>query len=215
MTLPAIFSSVTSAALSKAEIDFFIKGYVDGSIHDYQASALCMAIFFQGMNERETADLTLAMAHSGDTVDLSRFGDLTVDKHSTGGVGDKTTLIVAPIVSSLGCVMAKMSGRGLGHTGGTVDKLEAFDGFRTDLSVAEFEKIVNETGIAYYDSRQNAIVYLNTDLLEIQRIPLPDTVDKNILLSPNWDTVYFCSDDAIHALDLRDVSQGLFKRLLR
>ncbi len=135
-------------ALSKEEIEFFIKGYVDGSIHDYQASALCMAIFFQGMDERETADLTLAMAHSGDTVDLSRFGALTVDKHSTGGVGDKTTLIVAPIVSSLGCVMAKMSGRGLGHTGGTIDKLESIEGFNTALSPEEFFSQVEKNGVA-------------------------------------------------------------------
>ena len=96
--------------LSREEIDFFIKGYVDGSIPDYQASALCMAIFYTGMTEKETADLTLAMAASGDTVDLSRFKNLTADKHSTGGVGDKTTLIVAPICASLGCIMAKMSG---------------------------------------------------------------------------------------------------------
>ena len=135
-------------ALSREEIEFFIKGYVDGSIHDYQASALCMAIFFQGMDERETADLTLAMAHSGDTVDLSRFGNLTVDKHSTGGVGDKTTLIVAPIVSSLGCVMAKMSGRGVGHTGGTIDKLESIEGFDTALSPEEFFGQVEKTGVA-------------------------------------------------------------------
>ena len=134
--------------LSKEEIEFFIKGYVDGSIHDYQASALCMAIFFQGMDERETADLTLAMAHSGDTVDLSRFGKLTVDKHSTGGVGDKTTLIVAPIVSSLGCVMAKMSGRGLGHTGGTIDKLESIEGFNTALSPDAFFAQVEKNGVA-------------------------------------------------------------------
>ena len=107
-----------------------------------------MAIFFQGMNERETADLTLAMAYSGDTVDLSRFGDLTVDKHSTGGVGDKTTLIVAPIVSSLGCVMAKMSGRGLGHTGGTIDKLESIEGFNTALSPEEFFSQVEKNGVA-------------------------------------------------------------------
>ena len=112
-------------ALSKEEIDFFIKGYVDGSIPDYQASAFCMAVFYSGMTEEETASLTLSMAHSGDTVDLSRFGTLSADKHSTGGVGDKTTLIVAPICASLGCVMAKMSGRGLGHTGGTIDKLES------------------------------------------------------------------------------------------
>lgn len=134
--------------LTQQEIDFFIKGYVDGSIPDYQASALCMAIFYSGMNERETADLTLAMAHSGDTVDLSRFGRLTADKHSTGGVGDKTTLIVAPIVASLGCIMAKMSGRGLGHTGGTIDKLESIEGFNTALSPEAFFSQVEKTGLA-------------------------------------------------------------------
>lgn len=134
--------------LTTSEINFFIKGYVDGTIPDYQASALCMAIFYMGMTERETADLTTAMAESGDTVDLSRFGKSTVDKHSTGGVGDKTTLIVAPIVSSLGCVMAKMSGRGLGHTGGTVDKLESIEGFNTALTPEEFFSQVEKIGVA-------------------------------------------------------------------
>ena len=134
--------------LSKAEIDFFIKGYVDGSIPDYQASALCMAIFYSGMTEEETAALTLAMANSGDTVDLSRFGNNTADKHSTGGVGDKTTLIVAPIAASLGCIMAKMSGRGLGHTGGTIDKLESIEGFNTALTPEEFFSTVEKTGLA-------------------------------------------------------------------
>ena len=135
-------------ALSKEEIDFFIKGYVDGSIPDYQTSAFCMAVFYSGMTEEETASLTLSMAHSGDTVDLSRFGTLSADKHSTGGVGDKTTLIVAPICASLGCVMAKMSGRGLGHTGGTIDKLESIEGFNTALSPEEFFTQVEKTGIA-------------------------------------------------------------------
>ena len=134
--------------LSSAEIEFFIKGYVDGSIPDYQASALCMAIFYKGMTERETADLTLFMANSGDTVDLSVFGNTTVDKHSTGGVGDKTTLIVAPVVASLGCTMAKMSGRGLGHTGGTIDKLESIEGFNTELTSEEFFKTVEKAGLA-------------------------------------------------------------------
>ena len=134
--------------LTKEEIEFFVKGYTDGSIPDYQASALAMAIFFNGMTEKETAFLTLAMAESGDTVDLSKFGNLTVDKHSTGGVGDKTTLIVAPIVASLGCIIAKMSGRGLGHTGGTVDKLESIDGFNTSLSPEEFFTQVKNTNIA-------------------------------------------------------------------
>ncbi len=134
--------------LSTQEIDFFIKGYVEGTIPDYQASALCMAIFYKGMTPKESADLTLAMANSGDKVDLSCFGDLTVDKHSTGGVGDKTTLIVAPIVASLGCVIAKMSGRGLGHTGGTIDKLESIDGFNSALSPEEFFEAVKKTGVA-------------------------------------------------------------------
>ncbi len=135
-------------SLTKEEIDFFIKGYVDGSIPDYQASAFCMAVFYKGMTEEETANLTMAMANSGDTVDLSRFGTLSADKHSTGGVGDKTTLIVAPICASLGCVMAKMSGRGLGHTGGTIDKLESIDGFNTALSPEEFFAQVEKIGIA-------------------------------------------------------------------
>ena len=134
--------------LTKEEIEFFVKGYTDGSIPDYQASALTMAIFFNGMTEKETAALTLAMAESGDTVDLSIFGDKTVDKHSTGGVGDKTTLIVAPIVASVGCIIAKMSGRGLGHTGGTVDKLEAIEGFNTSLTNDEFFTQVKNIGIA-------------------------------------------------------------------
>ncbi len=134
--------------LSKEEIDFFINGYVDGSIPDYQASALCMAIFYKGMTEEETANLTMSMAHSGDTVDLSRFGNMTADKHSTGGVGDKTTLIVAPICAAIGCIMAKMSGRGLGHTGGTVDKLESIEGFNTQLSPEDFFNTVEKTGLA-------------------------------------------------------------------
>ena len=124
--------------LTDEEIRFFVKGTVDESIPDYEITALLMAMFIRGMNERETVTLTEAMAYSGDTVDLSRFGKLSADKHSTGGVGDKTSLIVAPIVASAGAVVAKMSGRGLGHTGGTVDKLESIPGYRTSLSAEEF-----------------------------------------------------------------------------
>lgn len=134
-------------ALEKNEIDFFIKGYTDGSIPDYQASALMMAIYFNGMTDEETANLTIAMADSGDKIDLSEIDGVTVDKHSTGGVGDKTTLIVAPVVASLGCKVAKMSGRGLGHTGGTVDKLESVNGFRVVLTPDEFISQVKSTGI--------------------------------------------------------------------
>ncbi len=135
-------------ALSREELDYFISGYVKEDIPDYQASALLMAICFTGMRDEETSDLTELMMHSGDTVDLSMFGDLTADKHSTGGVGDKTSLAVAPIVAALGCKVAKMSGRGLGHTGGTVDKLEAIPGFRTELSREDFISQVEKVGVA-------------------------------------------------------------------
>ena len=134
--------------LSDSEIREFITEYTEGRIPDYQVSALMMAIYFKGMCDRETSTLTMAMSTSGDTVDLSEFGTLTVDKHSTGGVGDKTTLVVAPIAASLGCRLAKMSGRGLGHTGGTVDKLESFPGFDTSLAPEKFFAQVREHGIA-------------------------------------------------------------------
>ena len=134
--------------LTEEEINFFVKGYTKGDIPDYQASALTMAICLRGMTDEETTALTMAMANSGDTVDLSEFGDFTVDKHSTGGVGDKTTLIVAPIVASLGAKVAKMSGRGLGHTGGTIDKLESFPGYDVALSPEDFSKQVKKIGIA-------------------------------------------------------------------
>ncbi|MBQ8380452.1 MAG: thymidine phosphorylase [Clostridia bacterium] len=134
--------------LSEGEIRELISLFTKGDIPDYQMSALLMAIYFKGMTEKETSILTDAMANSGDTVDLSAFGSGTVDKHSTGGVGDKTTLIVAPIVAAAGGIVAKMSGRGLGHTGGTVDKLESFPGFRTSLSADEFVSQVKRCNIA-------------------------------------------------------------------
>mgnify|MGYP004566204019 FL=1 len=133
--------------LSDEEIAFFVKGYTAGKIKDYQAAALLMAIYLRGMTDRETVTLTNEMAHSGDMLDLSDCGGITVDKHSTGGVGDKTTLVVAPVVASLGAKVAKMSGRGLGHTGGTVDKLESINGFRTELTPEEFKNQVKDIGI--------------------------------------------------------------------
>ena len=141
--------------LSSEEIEFFISGYVSGEIPDYQISALLMAIYFSGMDDEETAVLTKAMMLSGDTVDLSEFGEFTVDKHSTGGVGDKTSLVVAPVMASLGCKMAKMSGRGLGHTGGTVDKLESIPGFKTSITPEEFFEQVRKTGVAVIGSTAN------------------------------------------------------------
>lgn len=134
--------------LSGEEIDYFIENYTKGTIPDYQASAFIMAVFFQGMNRRETADLTVAMVKSGDVLDLSKIEGIKVDKHSTGGVGDTTTLVLAPMVASLGIPVAKMSGRGLGHTGGTIDKLESFKGFSVDMPEEKFIDNVNKIKMA-------------------------------------------------------------------
>lgn len=141
--------------LTREEISFFVSGYTDGKIPDYQISSLLMAICIKGMSEEETNALTEAIRASGDTVDLSEFGSLTADKHSTGGVGDKTTLIVAPIAASLGCKVAKMSGRGLGHTGGTVDKLESIPGYEVSLSPEDFRAQVHKVGIAVISQSGN------------------------------------------------------------
>lgn len=133
--------------LTKEEIEFFVNGFTSGKIPDYQASALAMAIYFNKMSDEETSVLTNAMAKSGDMLDLSFFGNLSVDKHSSGGVGDKTTLVVAPIAAALGCVVAKMSGRGLGFTGGTIDKLESIPNFNTQMSPQEFINQAKNIGI--------------------------------------------------------------------
>lgn len=134
--------------LTTEEIDWMIDGYTKGNLPDYQMSAMLMAICFQGMNEKETLDLTLAMRDSGEILDLSKIKGVKVDKHSTGGVGDKTSLVLAPIIAAIGVPVAKMSGRGLGHTGGTIDKLECFEGFRTGLSDKQFYDNVNQIQIA-------------------------------------------------------------------
>lgn len=135
-------------SLATEEIDFIIDGYVSGEIPDYQMSAMMMAIYFSGMDLRETYDLTIAMVNSGETLDLSGISGIKADKHSTGGVGDKTSLVLCPMVAVQGIKMAKMSGRGLGHTGGTIDKLESFPGFTCDLTMERFLKIADKVGFA-------------------------------------------------------------------
>ncbi|PED79718.1 pyrimidine-nucleoside phosphorylase [Bacillus toyonensis] len=135
-------------ALTTEEINFIVEGYTNGDIPDYQVSSLAMAIFFQDMNDQERADLTMAMVNSGDTIDLSAIEGVKVDKHSTGGVGDTTTLVLGPLVAALGVPVVKMSGRGLGHTGGTIDKLEAVPGFHVEIENDEFMRLVNENKIA-------------------------------------------------------------------
>jgi len=142
-------------ALDKEEITYIVDGYTNGSIPDYQMAAFLMAVYFQGMNHEETTMLTMAMADSGDRLDLSAINGIKVDKHSTGGVGDKTSLIVGPIIASLGVPVAKMSGRGLGHTGGTIDKLEGIPGFCTSISEEDFIRQVNETGLSIVGQTAN------------------------------------------------------------
>lgn len=143
-----IMKKRNGGTLSRDEIRFMICHYTDGQIPDYQMSAMMMAIYFRGMNEEETLNLTMAMAESGEMLDLSSIHGIKVDKHSTGGVGDKTSLALAPMVAACGIPVAKMSGRGLGHTGGTIDKLESFPGFSTSIEAERFIRQVNEIGIA-------------------------------------------------------------------
>lgn len=164
--------------LSKEEIEFFITEYTKGTVTDYQAAALVMAIFINGMTDEETTNLTLAMANSGDVLDLSKFGTNVVDKHSTGGVGDKVTLIITPIIASLGIPVAKMSGRGLGFTGGTVDKLESIPGYNTGITIEEFIKNVDEIGISVMGQTLNLapadkkLYALRDTISAVESIPL-------------------------------------------
>ena len=152
-----ILKKRNGSTLSKEEIDYLISGYVNGDIPDYQIAALAMAIYFQGMNEEETLHLTMAMMHSGDLIDLKEIPGTKVDKHSTGGVGDTTTLVLAPLVAAAGAPVAKLSGRGLGHTGGTLDKLESIPGFKTEMSVNDLIRAVKQIGVAVAGQTGNLV----------------------------------------------------------
>ena len=196
--------------LSDAEIKWVIEEYSKGEIPDYQMSALCMAIYFRGMNLEETTALTFAVRDSGDTLDFSDIKGLRVDKHSTGGVGDKTSLVVTPIVASLGVKVAKMSGRGLGHTGGTIDKLEAIPGFKTDLPIDEFKKIVNEVGIAIVG--QSAELAPADKLLYALR-DVTATVDSLPLIVSSIMGKKLAADDDCIVLDVKTGSGSFMKTL--
>ena len=194
--------------LSTAEIQYFITGVTDGSIPDYQISALCMAIYFKGMSVRETCDLTFAVRDSGDKLDFSTINGIRVDKHSTGGVGDKTSLVVAPIVASFGIKVAKMSGRGLGHTGGTIDKLEAIDGFQTTLSETDFIKQVNDIGFAIVgQSKQFAPA--DKKLYALRDVTA--TVDSMPLIAASIMGKKLAADDDCIVLDVKTGSGSFMK----
>ena len=164
--------------LSKEEIEYFIKEYTNGKIQDYQAAALVMAIYINGMNDREITDLTLAMAYSGEVLDLSCFGENVVDKHSTGGVGDKVSIVLLPIIAAMGIPVAKMSGRGLGFTGGTVDKMESIPGYQTNVGIEDFISNVKKIGISMIGQTMNLApadkkIYALRDTIScVENIPL-------------------------------------------
>ena len=194
--------------LSQEEINFIISGAVDGSVPDYQVSAFLMAVYFKGMSVRETRDLTFAIRDSGPRLDFTRVNGLRVDKHSTGGVGDKTSLVVCPIVASLGLKVAKMSGRGLGHTGGTIDKLLSIPGFDVDIEEEKFIDIVNKTGIAIVGQSKglapaDKILYALRDVTA--------TIDSLPLIVSSIMGKKLCADDDVIVLDVKCGSGAFMK----
>lgn len=196
--------------LSAAEIKYFIEGYAKGEIPDYQAAAFCMAVYFKGMTERETADLTFAIRDSGEKPDLSGITGIRADKHSTGGVGDKTSLIVVPAVAACGVKVAKMSGRGLGHTGGTVDKMESVPGVKTELSSAEFVRAVNSCGMAII-AQSDSLAAADKKLYALRDVTA--TVDSIPLIASSIMGKKLALDDDCIVLDVKTGSGAFMKTL--
>ncbi len=195
-------------SLSRDELEYLVGGYIKDEIPDYQMAAFLMAVYFRGLDERETADLTMIMRDSGDVVRLEGIRGLTVDKHSTGGVGDKTTLVLAPLVASLGLRMAKMSGRGLGHTGGTLDKLESLKGFRTMLDPEEFIECVNTHGLAVVGQTAN-LVPADKKLYALRDVTA--TVDQVSLIASSIMSKKLAVENDALVLDVK-VGNGAFMK---
>ncbi|MBQ3234870.1 MAG: thymidine phosphorylase [Clostridia bacterium] len=196
--------------LTKQELDFIVQGAVSGEVKDYQLSAFLMAVYFRGMTERETLDFTLAIANSGDKVNFGEIKGVKADKHSTGGVGDKTSLVISPVVASLGLNVVKMSGRGLGHTGGTVDKLEAINGFKVELSREEFLSVAKKTGLSIIGQTGS---FAPADKVFYALRDVTATVDSIPLIASSIMGKKLTADDDVIVLDVK-VGAGAFMKTL-
>ncbi len=196
--------------LSKEEIDFFISGYINGEIPDYQVSSLLMAIWFSKMNDRETADLTFAIRDSGDVIDLSGINGIKADKHSTGGVADTTTLIATPVVAACGLKVAKISGRGLGHTGGTLDKLESIPGYSTQIEMDQFKKIVTECGLSVIGQTKKLVP---ADRLLYALRDVTGTIDNISLISASIMSKKLASGSDVIILDVKTGNGAFMKEI--